>query len=225
MLRACVRTDGLKWDKHLPLPEFSNNSSYQESIKMSPFKALYGQPCHTPFCSSESGERVIFGPDIVTEAEEKVKQIQANILAAQSHQKSYTNKRHRPIKSVCILSSTSMGEHLIKWSYHRSYRECIMCFMSPNSKDIWIPRPMLSFKIPFHWNRIWHTRHIPLGFSTNKTDSPATRLLGSIRFNGMIILKMKPHGNMKTFYDPTAPTFFREGNQLKTSPAFPLLQS
>jgi hypothetical protein len=30
---------------------------------------------------SESGERVIFRPDIVTEAEEKVKQIQANILA------------------------------------------------------------------------------------------------------------------------------------------------
>jgi co-chaperonin GroES (HSP10) len=46
----------------------------------------------------ESGERVIFGPDIVTEAEEKVKQIQANILAAQSHQKSYTDKRRRPLE-------------------------------------------------------------------------------------------------------------------------------
>jgi hypothetical protein len=47
---------------------------------------------------SESGERVIFGPDIVTEAEEKVKQIQANILAAQFHQKSYADKRHSPLK-------------------------------------------------------------------------------------------------------------------------------
>jgi hypothetical protein len=42
MLRACVLTDGLKWDKHLPLAEFSYNKSYQESIKMSPFAALYG---------------------------------------------------------------------------------------------------------------------------------------------------------------------------------------
>jgi hypothetical protein len=42
MLRACVLTDGLKWDKHLPLAEFSYNNSYQESIKMSPFEALYG---------------------------------------------------------------------------------------------------------------------------------------------------------------------------------------
>jgi hypothetical protein len=34
----------------------------------------------------------------VTEAEEKVKQIQANILTAQSHQKSYTDKRCRPLE-------------------------------------------------------------------------------------------------------------------------------
>jgi hypothetical protein len=49
---------------------------------MSPFEALYGQPCHTPLSWFESGERVIFGPDIVIEAEENVKQIHANILTA-----------------------------------------------------------------------------------------------------------------------------------------------
>jgi hypothetical protein len=42
MLCACVLTDGPKWEKHLPLAEFSYNNSYQESIKMSPFEALYG---------------------------------------------------------------------------------------------------------------------------------------------------------------------------------------
>jgi hypothetical protein len=65
---------------------------------MSPFEALYGRPCRTPLSWSESDERVIFGPDNVTEAEEKVKQIQANILAAQSHQKSYTDKRRSPLE-------------------------------------------------------------------------------------------------------------------------------
>jgi co-chaperonin GroES (HSP10) len=47
---------------------------------------------------SEFGERVIFGPDIVTEVEEKVKQIQANVLAAQSRQKSYIDKRRSPLE-------------------------------------------------------------------------------------------------------------------------------
>jgi hypothetical protein len=82
MLCACVLIDCPKWDKHLPLAEFSYNHSYQESIKMSSFEALYGRPCRTPLSWSESDERVIFGPDIVTDAKEKVNQIQANILAA-----------------------------------------------------------------------------------------------------------------------------------------------
>jgi hypothetical protein len=98
LLCACVLTDGLKRDKHLPLAVFSYNNSYQESIKMSPFEALYDRPCRTPLSWSESSERVIFGPDIVTEAEGKVKQIQANILAAQSYQKSYANKRCSPLE-------------------------------------------------------------------------------------------------------------------------------
>jgi hypothetical protein len=98
MLRACVLTDGPKWDQHLPLAEFSYNNSYQESIKRSPFEELYGWPCHTPLSWSESDDRVIFGPGIVTEAEEKAKQIRANILAAQSHQNSYTDKGCRPLE-------------------------------------------------------------------------------------------------------------------------------
>jgi hypothetical protein len=98
MLRACVLTDGQKWGKHLPLAKFSYNNSYQESIKMPPFEALYGWPCHTPLSWFESRKRVIFGPDTVTEAEKKVKQIQAKILAAQSHQQSYTNKRRCPLE-------------------------------------------------------------------------------------------------------------------------------
>jgi hypothetical protein len=65
---------------------------------MSPFEALCGRPCCTPLSWSESGKSVIFGPDIVTEAEEKVKQIGANILTTQSCQKSYTDKRHRPLE-------------------------------------------------------------------------------------------------------------------------------
>jgi hypothetical protein len=84
MLQSYVLNDGLKWDQHLPLAEFLYNSSYQESIKMSPFEALYGRSYRTPLSWSESDERVIFGLNIMTKAEEKVRQIWANILNAQS---------------------------------------------------------------------------------------------------------------------------------------------
>jgi co-chaperonin GroES (HSP10) len=75
---------------------------------MSPVEALYGWPCRTPLSWSESGERVIFGPDIVTEVEEKVKQIEANILAAQSRQKSYSDKRRSPLEF-------EVGDHVYLW--------------------------------------------------------------------------------------------------------------
>jgi hypothetical protein len=48
MLRAYMMENQGSWDKNLPWAEFSYNNGYQESLKMAPFKALYGRQCHTP---------------------------------------------------------------------------------------------------------------------------------------------------------------------------------
>ena len=64
---------------------------------MAPFESLYGQRCRTPLNWLEAGERNFFGPDIVQEAEEQVQIIQKNLKAAQSRQKSYADKRRRPL--------------------------------------------------------------------------------------------------------------------------------
>jgi hypothetical protein len=84
MLRARVLQYDTNWDKCLSLAEVSYNNSYQTSLKMAPFEALYGHRCRTPLSWSQTGEGKIFGPDLVTEAEEKVKTIQNNLKAAQS---------------------------------------------------------------------------------------------------------------------------------------------
>jgi hypothetical protein len=51
---------------------------------MAPIEALYGRRCRTPLSWSKTGERKIFGPDLVVEAKDKVKVIQANLKTAQS---------------------------------------------------------------------------------------------------------------------------------------------
>ncbi|KAI5323121.1 hypothetical protein L3X38_032193 [Prunus dulcis] len=67
MLRACAlqfREDG---DEKLPLMEFAYNNSYQVSIRMSPFDALYGKQCRTPFYWDEVGPvayRLALPPDL-----------------------------------------------------------------------------------------------------------------------------------------------------------------
>jgi hypothetical protein len=63
MLRACVIHFDKSWDKCLALTEFAYNNSYQASLKMAPFEALYGRRCHTPFNWSQAGERTLFGPN------------------------------------------------------------------------------------------------------------------------------------------------------------------
>ena len=93
MLRACVISFGKGWEKYLPLAEFSYNNSYQASLQMAPFEVLYGRKCRTPLNWSETGERPLFGPDVINEAEEKVRIIRENLKIAQSRQKSYYDKQ------------------------------------------------------------------------------------------------------------------------------------
>jgi hypothetical protein len=98
MLRAYVLEHAGSWDQNLPWAEFSYNNSYQESIKMAPFEVLYERRCRTPLNWIEPREKVIFGPDLVEEAESIVHQVQENLKAAKSRQETYANKRRRPLE-------------------------------------------------------------------------------------------------------------------------------
>jgi IS30 family transposase len=70
MLRASILHFDKSWDKCFSLAEFSYNNSYQTSLKMAPFDALYGQGCRTPLNWSEAGERTFFSLDLVKDVEE-----------------------------------------------------------------------------------------------------------------------------------------------------------
>jgi hypothetical protein len=85
------------WDKSLPYAEFSYNNSYQESLKMAPFEMLYGQRCWTPLFWNETGERKVFEPDILQEAEKQVRMVRENLWVTQSRQKNYADHRRREL--------------------------------------------------------------------------------------------------------------------------------
>ncbi|WVZ80833.1 hypothetical protein U9M48_028280 [Paspalum notatum var. saurae] len=75
MLRACAIQYGTSWDKSLPYAEFSYNNSYQASLKKSPFEALYGRRCKTPLFWNQTGEKQVFGPDLIRDAEQQIKML------------------------------------------------------------------------------------------------------------------------------------------------------
>src|SRR3954466_1537937 len=97
MLRACALDYGSSSDDNLPYVEFSYNNSYQASLQMAPFELLYGRKCRTPLMWDEVGEHQFFGPDLIREAEEKVKLICDRLKIAQSRQKSYADAKRKEV--------------------------------------------------------------------------------------------------------------------------------
>ncbi len=73
MLRAYVLDYGDGWYRYLPLVEFAYNNSYQVSIGMAPYEALYGCRCQSPICWDDVNERRITRPDLDGDAQAKIR--------------------------------------------------------------------------------------------------------------------------------------------------------
>jgi hypothetical protein len=77
----------------------------QESLMMTLFEVLYGRRCHAPVKWIEPREKMVFGPNLVEEAETTVSRIQDYLRVMKSRQESYANKRHRPLEFI-------VGDHV-----------------------------------------------------------------------------------------------------------------
>jgi hypothetical protein len=114
---------------------------------MSPFEALYGKNCRTPLHWDQPGERQVFGPDILLEAEENIRMVRENLKAAQSRQRSYADTRRRELsfevgdyvylkvspirgtKRFGVRFKQDVEKWLINSAYQRICQLCTMCSM------------------------------------------------------------------------------------------------
>ena len=80
--------------------EFAYNDSYQSSIQMTLFEALYGRKCKTLIYWDEVRERQLLGQKIVQSTNEKINVMREKLKAVQDKQKSYADKRRRPLEFV-----------------------------------------------------------------------------------------------------------------------------
>ncbi|GJR62411.1 putative reverse transcriptase domain-containing protein [Tanacetum coccineum] len=78
MLRACVIDFGKGW--------------------AAPYEALYGRKCRSPVCWAEVGEAQLTGPELIQETTEKIVLIKQRMQAAQDRQKSYADRKRKPME-------------------------------------------------------------------------------------------------------------------------------
>ncbi|KAL5550792.1 hypothetical protein UlMin_000968 [Ulmus minor] len=72
--------------------------TFQASIGMAPYEALYGRKCRSPVHWYETGETRLSTSDFIEETTEAIKKIKQRMETAQSRQKSYADKRRRPLE-------------------------------------------------------------------------------------------------------------------------------
>ena len=63
---------GGSWGMHLPLAEFSYNSSYHSGNCYAPFEMWYGRKCRSPVLWAEVGTSQLIGPELERETTNKV---------------------------------------------------------------------------------------------------------------------------------------------------------
>ncbi|XP_057790989.1 uncharacterized protein LOC131008107 [Salvia miltiorrhiza] len=116
MIRTVILDRGAQWEQILPLVEFAYNNSYQATINMAPYEALYGKKCRSPLYWDEVGERKVLGPEAVDEMITIIRQIRQRIKEAQDRQKTYADTRRTEIQfavgdKVFLKVSPSRGIH------------------------------------------------------------------------------------------------------------------
>ena len=106
MLRMYVMDKPSKWEDYLHLVEFAYNNGYQASLIMSPFEALYGRKCDTPVSWANPVDRVVLGPKLLKDMEDRVVKIKQNLKATQDRLKFYVDK-NRTVREFKV------GEHVL----------------------------------------------------------------------------------------------------------------
>ncbi|MCO5589151.1 hypothetical protein L7F22_043117 [Adiantum nelumboides] len=94
MLRAYCNQQSQQWIKFLSLIEFAYNSSHHHSLRMSPFKALYGQECLVPIRLVDPALHVPTAKSTLEEIDHQLLVIKDNLKRASDRQKSYADLHH-----------------------------------------------------------------------------------------------------------------------------------
>nr|GEW50493.1 putative reverse transcriptase domain-containing protein [Tanacetum cinerariifolium] len=122
MLRACVLDFEGSWDVHLLLVEFSFNNCYHSIVRCVSFEALYGRKYRLPFMWAEVGKGQLIGPELVQETTEKISQIKDRLKVARDRQKSYVDKRRKPLEFSVgdyVLLKVSLWKGVVRFRKKR----------------------------------------------------------------------------------------------------------
>ncbi|KAD4385790.1 hypothetical protein E3N88_25959 [Mikania micrantha] len=127
---------------------------------MVPFEALYGRKCRSPISWTEVGESQITGPEIIQETTDKIHQIRDNLLAAPSRQKSYADKRRKPLEfevDDLALLKVSPWKEVVRF---RKMGKLAPRYVGPFKILEWIGKVAYKLELPPELSNVHPTFHM-----------------------------------------------------------------
>ncbi|GJR75613.1 putative reverse transcriptase domain-containing protein [Tanacetum coccineum] len=157
---CCVIDFGKGWVKHLPLAEFSYNNSYHASIKAAPYEALYGRKCRSPVCWAEVGEAQLTGPELIQETTEKIVLIKQRMQAAQDRQKSYADRKRKPMEYEVrdrVMLKVSPWKGVVRFGKRGKLNPR---YVRPFKVLAKVGKVAYKLELPQELSRVHHTFHV-----------------------------------------------------------------
>ncbi|GJY35184.1 putative reverse transcriptase domain-containing protein [Tanacetum coccineum] len=128
-------------------------------IKAAPYEALYGRKCRSPVCWSEVKDSQLTGPELICETTEKIVQIKNCLLTARSRQKSYVDKRTKPLEfevGDMVLLKVSPWKATIRFRKRENLSPCyirpfrIIARVGPVAYTLELPKELKGIHSTFH---------------------------------------------------------------------------
>ena len=142
--------------------EFAYNNSYQSSIEMTPYEALYGRKCRTPLCWDEVGERKLSSPEIVQVTTDNVNVIRDRLKIAQDRHKSYADNRRRDLEFQVgdqVFMRISPWKGVLRFGKKGKLSPC---YMGPYEIDERIGKVAYRLRLPHELARIHDVFHVSM---------------------------------------------------------------
>ncbi|GJY17789.1 putative reverse transcriptase domain-containing protein [Tanacetum coccineum] len=148
------------WFRAFAIAEFSYNNSYHASIKAAPYEALYGRKCRSPVCWAEVGEAQLTGPELIQETTEKIVLIKQRMQAAQDRQKSYADRKRKPMEFEVgdrVMLKVSPWKGVVRFGKRGKLN---LRYVEPFKVLAKVGKVAYRLELPQELSRVHHTFHV-----------------------------------------------------------------